>query len=169
MTERRKAPKVAKGNLRVSGFKISKDLTQLKSLLAKDGLGSKTIHEIEPGQLGFGSDINQRQYVIFRALSPPDTEMPGKIEPAKIYVISKGSKRALVLSDGDDEGDENNVIQKATDAPAFARKAAKTILGGTPSGKHHVSLAWFLADSVVCSCYSTQHENALPFSNQKPE
>ena len=49
----------------------------------------------------------------------------GKIEPAKIYVISKGSKRALVLSDGDDEGDENNVIQKATDAPAFARKAAK--------------------------------------------
>ncbi|RDK42078.1 hypothetical protein M752DRAFT_294054 [Aspergillus phoenicis ATCC 13157] len=158
MTERRKAPKVAKGNLRVSGFKIPKDLTQLKSLLAKDGLGSKTIHEIEPGQLGFGSDINQRQYVIFR-----------KIEPAKIYVISKGSKRALVLSDGDDEGDENNVIQKATDAPAFARKAAKTILGGTPSGKHHVSLAWFLADSVVCSCYSTQHENALPFSNQKPE
>ncbi|GLA35883.1 N-terminal acetyltransferase [Aspergillus niger] len=62
----------------------------------------------------------------------------GKIEPAKIYVISKGSKRALVLSDGDDEGDEDNVIQKATDAPAFARKAAKTILGGTPSGKHQL-------------------------------
>ncbi|KAI2830704.1 hypothetical protein CBS63078_2648 [Aspergillus niger] len=89
----------------------------------------------------------------------------GKIEPAKVYVISKGSKRALVLSDGGDEGDEDNVIQRATDEPAFARKTAKTILGGTPSGKHRVSLAWFLADSVVCSCYSTQHENALPFPN----
>ncbi|GJP90955.1 uncharacterized protein AlacWU_03854 [Aspergillus niger] len=74
MTERRKAskvPKVAKGELRVSGFKIPKHLEQLKSLLAKDGLGSKTIHEIEPGQLGSGSDINQRQYVMFRAFSPP--------------------------------------------------------------------------------------------------
>ncbi|GLA31033.1 hypothetical protein ACMYSQ_008799 [Aspergillus niger] len=171
MTERRKAPKVAKGNLRVSGFKIPKDLTQLKSLLAKDGLGSKTIHEKEPGQLGFGSDINQRQvghwftqhFACTCAILNENDQ--GKIEPAKIYVISKGSKRALVLSDGDDEGDEDNVIQKATDAPAFARKAAKTILGGTPSGKHRVSLAWFLADSVVCSCYSTQHENALPFPN----
>ena len=84
MTERRKAPKVAKGNLRVSGFKIPKDLTQLKSLLAKDGLGSKTIHEIEPGQLGFGSDINQRKYVMFRALSPPDTEIPGLQDQEKI-------------------------------------------------------------------------------------
>ncbi|GKZ56024.1 hypothetical protein AnigIFM59636_000112 [Aspergillus niger] len=165
MTERRKAPKVSKvarENLRVSGFKIPKDLTPLKSLLAKDGLGSKTIHEIEPGQLGFGSDINQRNQS--RTLWFTQ-HFVWKIEPAKVYVISKGSKRALVLSDGGDEGDEDNVIQRATDEPAFARKTAKTILGGTPSGKHRVSLAWFLADSVVCSCYSTQHENALPFPN----
>ncbi|OJI86046.1 hypothetical protein ASPTUDRAFT_116205 [Aspergillus tubingensis CBS 134.48] len=74
MAERRKAPKVpkvAKGQLRVTGFKLPKSLKQLKSLLAKDGLGSKTIHEIEPGHLGSGSDINQRQYAMFRAFSTP--------------------------------------------------------------------------------------------------
>lgn len=74
MAERRKAPKVpkvAKGQLRVTGFKLLKSLKQLISLLAKDGLGSKTIHEIEHKHLGSGSDINQRQYAMFRAFSTP--------------------------------------------------------------------------------------------------
>ncbi|BCS09086.1 hypothetical protein ALUC_21456A [Aspergillus luchuensis] len=65
MAERRKAPKVpkvAKGQLRVTGFKLLK---------TKDGLGSKTIHEIEHKHLGSGSDINQRQYAMFRAFSTP--------------------------------------------------------------------------------------------------
>lgn len=42
----------------------------------------------------------------------------GKIEPAKVYVISKGSKRALVLSDGGDEG-ERNSLGKASCVPCL--------------------------------------------------
>ncbi|GLA61845.1 hypothetical protein ABZX51_002245 [Aspergillus tubingensis] len=130
MAERRKAPKVpkvSKGQLRVTGFKIPKDLAQLKSMLAKDGLGSKTIHDIEPGHLGSGSDINQRQYAMFRAFSTPISRHSGFLKDMQEFGLEQTWDQA------------RNIVNQSSEFRRYLAllQGVQTVSGLSPS-----SAAW---------------------------
>ncbi|PWY91684.1 hypothetical protein BO94DRAFT_616912 [Aspergillus sclerotioniger CBS 115572] len=84
-----KKPKVAKGSLRIPNFRIPKSSVELRCLLARANLQSTTIHDIEPGYLGSGSGVNERQYALFLSFSPMTKSRHRLVKELKDFGLEK--------------------------------------------------------------------------------
>jgi hypothetical protein len=59
--------KTAKAQLKVSRFFIPADEEEWQELFAESKLKNKTIHTVPAEEIGSGSDVNECQFVLFRA------------------------------------------------------------------------------------------------------